>query len=28
VAPLRHLYVILRGSVIFGGRVLSRGAWW
>lgn len=28
VAPNRHLYLILRGTVIFGGRVLSRGRVW
>ena len=28
VAPNRHLYVISRGSVIFGGRVLSRNMCW
>ena len=25
VAPQRYLYVIERGSVMFGGRILSRG---
>lgn len=28
VAPNRDLYLILRGTVIFGGRVLSRGRVW
>ena len=25
VAPLRHMYVVSRGLVLFGGRVLSQG---
>jgi hypothetical protein len=28
VAPLRALYVVSRGCVLFGGRVLSRGQQW
>ena len=28
VAPTRHLYVLTRGAIIFGGRVLTRGAVW
>lgn len=28
LAPLRCLYVISRGLVLFGGRVLSAGQWW
>ena len=28
VAPNRHLYLITRGKIIFGGRVLSRGMVW
>ena len=28
VAPKRHLYIITRGTVIFGGRVISVGQMW
>lgn len=28
IAPLRHLYVVNKGLVLYGGRVLSRGMTW
>jgi L-fucose mutarotase/ribose pyranase (RbsD/FucU family) len=28
IAPLRHLYVVSRGLILYGGRVVSRGMTW
>ena len=28
VAPKGYLYVVMRGIVLFGGRVLTAGMWW